>query len=102
MALPHVNVDQLREERYILGEKILIGLLENCPQNQIIGDNLVRAWAKINSSKYEKIVCSISGGSDSDIMLDIQDWVCLVWHRIRISGDKGAFKVFRREIWNKD
>ena len=71
MALPHVNVDQLREERYILGEKTLIGLLENCPKNQVIGDNLVRAWSKINSSKYEKIVCSISGGSDSDVMLDI-------------------------------
>lgn len=71
MALPHVNVDQLREERYILGEKTLIGLLENCPKNQIIGDNLVRAWSKINSSKYKKIVCSISGGSDSDVMLDI-------------------------------
>lgn len=37
----------------------------------MIGDNLIRVWAKINSSKYEKIVCSISGGSDSDIMLDI-------------------------------
>lgn len=49
----------------------LDSLLENCPKNQIIGDNLVRAWAKINSSKYKKIVCAISGGSDSDIMLDI-------------------------------
>ena len=49
----------------------LDSLLENCPKNQIIGDNLVRAWAKINSEKYKKIVCSISGGSDSDIMLDI-------------------------------
>ena len=71
MALPHVNVDQLREERYILGEKTLIGLLENCPKNQTIGDNLIRAWSKINSDKYEKIVCAISGGSDSDVMLDI-------------------------------
>lgn len=71
MALPHVNVDQLREERYILGEKTLTRLLENCPKNQTIGDNLVRAWSKINSSKYDKIVCSISGGSDSDITLDI-------------------------------
>lgn len=71
MALPHVNVDQLREERYILGEKTLTGLLENCPKNQTIGDNLVRAWSKINSNKYDKIVCSISGGSDSDVMLDI-------------------------------
>lgn len=50
-------------------------LLDECPKNQIIGDNLVRAWSKINSSKYEKIVCSISGGSDSDVMLDII-WRC--------------------------
>ncbi len=50
-------------------------LLEGCPKNQIIGDNLIRAWSKINSVKYEKIVCSISGGSDSDVMLDIV-WRC--------------------------
>ena len=36
---------------------------------------MVRAWSKINSSKYKKIVCSISGGSDSDVMLDIV-WRC--------------------------
>ena len=46
-------------------------LLENCPKNQIIGDNLIRAWAKINDPKYEKELCAISGGSDSDVMLDI-------------------------------
>ena len=50
-------------------------LLSNCPKNQIIGDNLIRAWAKINSPKYKKIVCTISGGSDSDVMLDII-WRC--------------------------
>lgn len=50
-------------------------LLKDCPKNQTIGDNLVRAWAKINSPLYKKIVCSISGGSDSDIMLDII-WRC--------------------------
>lgn len=54
-----------------MGDKTLDSLLDNCPKNQIIGDNLIRAWSKINSSKYEKIVCSISGGSDSDVMLDI-------------------------------
>lgn len=54
-----------------MGEKTLIGLLEDSPKNQTIGDNLIRAWSKINSDKYEKIVCSISGGSDSDVMLDI-------------------------------
>lgn len=46
-------------------------LLQNCPKDQIIGDNLIRAWSKINNEKYKKIVCSISGGSDSDIALDI-------------------------------
>lgn len=50
-------------------------LSNNCPVNQIIGDNLIRAWSKINSSKYKKIVCSVSGGSDSDVMLDIC-WKC--------------------------
>lgn len=56
-------------------EKTLEALLDSCPKNQIIGDNLVRAWSKINSNKYRKIVCSISGGSDSDVMLDIC-WKC--------------------------
>lgn len=46
-------------------------LISNAPQNQTIGDNLIRAWSKINSPQYRKIVCSISGGSDSDVMLDI-------------------------------
>ena len=46
-------------------------LIETCPKNQTILDNLIRAWAIINNPKYRKILCSISGGSDSDIMLDI-------------------------------
>ncbi|BFK11872.1 hypothetical protein F140042L4_20300 [Coprococcus phoceensis] len=50
-------------------------LICDCPKNQTILDNLIRAWAIINSPKYEKIVCSISGGSDSDVMLDIV-WRC--------------------------
>ena len=50
-------------------------LLKTCPKNQIIGDNLVRAWSIINKDKYQKICCSISGGSDSDVMLDII-WRC--------------------------
>ena len=36
---------------------------------------MVRAWSKINSANYKKIVCAISGGSDSDVMLDIV-WRC--------------------------
>ena len=51
--------------------KTLDELLDTCPCNQIIGDNLIRAWSKINSPKYQKELCAISGGSDSDVMLDI-------------------------------
>lgn len=52
-------------------EKTLDSLLQDCPKDGIIGDNLIRAWAKINSPLYDKILCTISGGSDSDIVLDI-------------------------------
>ena len=41
------------------------------PENQTIRDNFVIAWSKINSPKYEKILVSVSGGADSDVMLDI-------------------------------
>ena len=36
---------------------------------------MIRAWAIINNPKYRKSVCAISGGSDSDVMLDIV-WRC--------------------------
>lgn len=52
-------------------EKSLERLLLDCPKDNIIVDNLVRAWAKINNPLYSKIVCTISGGADSDIVLDI-------------------------------
>lgn len=46
-------------------------LLSRCPKNQTIGNNLIKAWSKINEPTYTKEVCTISGGSDSDVMLDI-------------------------------
>lgn len=49
--------------------------IESCPDNKTIIDNIVKAWTYINDSEYKKIVCSISGGSDSDVMLDIC-WRC--------------------------
>lgn len=52
-------------------EKSLDSILRDCPQNKIIGENFIRAWAKINSPLYKNKMCAISGGSDSDIMLDI-------------------------------
>lgn len=65
----------MREGRYILSEKNLDNLLINCPSNEVIANSFIKTWRTINSSKYEKIVCSISGGSDSDIMLDLC-WRC--------------------------
>ena len=50
-------------------------LMENCPLHSIIGENLIRGWAKVNSPLYDKIICMVSGGQDSDVMLDII-WRC--------------------------
>lgn len=52
-------------------EKSLEKLLKGCPKDNIIADNLIRAWRTINSPLYNKIVCTISGGADSDVVLDI-------------------------------
>lgn len=41
------------------------------PKNAMVLDNIVRAWNIINNKGYKNIVCSISGGSDSDVMVDI-------------------------------
>ena len=51
----------------------LIECLEkaNLPKNQTVLDNFIRAYKIVNNPKYKNILCSISGGSDSDIMLDI-------------------------------
>lgn len=50
---------------------VLDEILENCPIDEVIGNNLIIAYSKINNSDYDKIVCTISGGADSDIILDI-------------------------------
>lgn len=46
-------------------------VLDTLPQDETIVNNFIKAWKIINNPDYEKIVCSISGGSDSDDMLDI-------------------------------
>ena len=50
---------------------ILYGLLESLPKNKTIIDNFVKAFWLINNDKYKKIICTISGGADSDVMMDI-------------------------------
>lgn len=53
------------------GKKSLEALIKGCPADPVIGDNLIKSWAKINSSMYNNIICTVSGGSDSDIVVDI-------------------------------
>lgn len=47
----------------------LIKLLENIPLNKKIMESFVITYDKI--LKYNKIMCSVSGGSDSDIVIDL-------------------------------
>lgn len=54
-----------------MGENTLDDILKNCPNNHVIENNLINAWLKINNASYKNILCSISGGADSDIVLDI-------------------------------
>ena len=39
--------------------------------NPTITDSFFKANSVINSKNYERILCSISGGSDSDVMMDL-------------------------------
>lgn len=48
-----------------------LDILDDCPKDKIIADNLIIAYSKINSPIYGKIACGISGGSDSDVVMDI-------------------------------
>ena len=46
-------------------------LLINSPDDKIIKASLIKSYNTINNPKYKKILCLISGGADSDIVLDI-------------------------------
>lgn len=59
----------------------LLDLLETLPKNKIVVDNFIIAYSKINSPMYKKIMCSISGGADSDDILDICS-KCDIDHKI--------------------
>lgn len=52
-------------------EENFINILKNTPENQNIRNAFVKSYNIINNPQYKKIICSISGGSDSDIMLDL-------------------------------
>lgn len=56
-------------------------LIQGCPQHSIIGENLMRAWSKISNPSYNKIICTVSGGADSDVMLDVV-WKCDIDNKV--------------------
>lgn len=47
-----------------------MSLIENCPDT-IIMDAFFKAEEKLRRPRYKVIVCSVSGGSDSDVVVDI-------------------------------
>ncbi len=48
----------------------LFEILQNTPEgSRLIADSIVITHAKLK--RYDKILCSISGGSDSDILIDL-------------------------------
>lgn len=46
-------------------------LLEGLPHNIIIQDSFTKARSVICTDQFNRIVCSVSGGSDSDLIVDI-------------------------------
>lgn len=46
-------------------------LLSDLPHNTIIMDSFTKANSLICTNKFNKIICSVSGGSDSDLIVDI-------------------------------
>lgn len=52
-------------------QKVLYDVLGVLPKNKTIIDNFIKAFWIINNDSYKKIICTVSGGSDSDVMMDI-------------------------------
>ena len=69
--------NQLKIDKY----KDMNELIQKCPTHSIIRENLIRAYEKINSPLYDHIVCAVSGGSDSDIQIDIV-WKCDINNKV--------------------
>ena len=46
-------------------------VLETIPKNQTVLENTIKAWSIINRDYGKPIVVSVSGGADSDIVVDI-------------------------------
>lgn len=50
---------------------VLYDILNKLPKNKVIIDNFIKAFWIINNDVYKKIICTVSGGADSDVMMDI-------------------------------
>lgn len=59
----------MSKDNYITIEQ-LNDLLEKI-KNPVVGKAIMTTYHKLNNCGYRKVLCSISGGSDSDIVLDI-------------------------------
>ena len=51
--------------------KYLDNILAKCRGNLAVFDAFTKADSIINNPKYNSIMCSVSGGADSDVMLDL-------------------------------
>lgn len=56
-------------------------LVSHAPKEPVIVNNMLRAWKVINDDRYQNVCCGISGGSDSDIALDIC-YKMDVWNKV--------------------
>lgn len=50
---------------------VLASAIADARHNATIVDSFVKANSVINNPKYNSIICSVSGGADSDVMMDI-------------------------------
>lgn len=53
-------------------------VLNNAPKNDVIIDSFVKASSIINSGRYKSILVSVSGGADSDIVVDMLTKISLL------------------------
>lgn len=51
--------------------KIIEDIISDTPKDDIIVNSYLKCFNIINNRRYKNIMCSVSGGKDSDIMLDM-------------------------------
>ena len=73
-------------------------ILMQAPKNNLIGDSIIVMYSKLQ--RYEKILCSVSGGSDSDILVDLCQKYDDANKITYVFFDTGL--EFRAKIWNRN